>query len=268
MDRKGTTLIELMIALLIAAILAAGIYTTFRSQQHTYTVVEQVVDTQQSVRVAIDRMATEIGMAGFGLGNPSVLPGGVNGFTQVITTNSNDITIVGGFEQVKTTTDPKVPITITGIDTVAKTVTLSAATDEFDGAANKFISIGGLASHQVVSRTTNVLTLNQAPISAVGAYVFKIQAITYQVVNPDADGKPRLKRDENTGGGLQPLSENIESIQFVYYDSSGNTTTDPASVRRVRLTVMARADLADPDYKGGDSYRRRVLTSDIKLRNL
>ena len=60
------TLIELLVALTISGILVAGVYRTFVSQQHTYTVQEQVVDMQQNVRLAINRMTREIRMAGFG----------------------------------------------------------------------------------------------------------------------------------------------------------------------------------------------------------
>ena len=63
MNRKGITLIELLVALTISGILVAGVYRTFVSQQHTYTVQEQVVDMQQNVRLAINRMTRELRMA-------------------------------------------------------------------------------------------------------------------------------------------------------------------------------------------------------------
>ena len=66
MNRKGITLIELLVALTISGMLVAGLYRTFVSQQHTFTVQEQVVDMQQNVRLAINRMTRELRMAGFG----------------------------------------------------------------------------------------------------------------------------------------------------------------------------------------------------------
>ena len=63
---KGLTLIELLVAMAISSILIAAIYRTFIGQHKTYTVQEQVVDMQQNVRVAINRMMREIRMAGFG----------------------------------------------------------------------------------------------------------------------------------------------------------------------------------------------------------
>src|SRR5512136_1472898 len=65
-NTKGVTLIELLIALVISAILVGGIYRTFIHQQKSYATQEQVADMQQNVRVAINRMMREIRMTGFG----------------------------------------------------------------------------------------------------------------------------------------------------------------------------------------------------------
>lgn len=84
----GLTLIELLIALAVSAILMAGVYRTFIGQQKSYTVQEQVVDTQQNVRAAIDRMTTEIRMAGY---RKDILAstGNICGFTKVINPGNN-----------------------------------------------------------------------------------------------------------------------------------------------------------------------------------
>ena len=63
---KGVTLIELLIALVISSIVIAALYRVFISQQKTYTVQEQVKDMQQNARQSINRMMSEIRMAGFG----------------------------------------------------------------------------------------------------------------------------------------------------------------------------------------------------------
>jgi len=61
----GLTLIELLIALTVSAFVMAGLYRTVIGQQKSYTVQEQVVDAQQNVRAAVDRMTREIRMAGY-----------------------------------------------------------------------------------------------------------------------------------------------------------------------------------------------------------
>src|SRR4030065_201652 len=103
MNKRGVTLIELLIALVISAILVAGIYRVFISTQRSYMVQDQVVEMQQNVRGAINKMMREIRMVNFGrvvsfdelsisfISN--VLP--VNGFATVLTANPDNITIVG-----------------------------------------------------------------------------------------------------------------------------------------------------------------------------
>jgi prepilin-type N-terminal cleavage/methylation domain-containing protein len=272
---KGVTLIELLIALVISGILIAALYRIFIGQQKTYTVLEQVADMKQNVRVAVSKMMREIRMVG--LGNVSDvlgLAGGVNGFTQAITPNNNSITIVGGFRQVSTL----------AADAAGgqNQVTLTSATDaaQFDTDKHRFISIGGTESNTVTSINGAVLTLNN-PLKRTHKItdrwgnllsererppILKIQAITYTC--GVSGGKPALRRDENTGGGAQPLAENIENIEFVYFDSSDNPTANPSDIRKIRVTVKARTDMSDPDYKSGDGYRRREIMSNIQLRNI
>jgi prepilin-type N-terminal cleavage/methylation domain-containing protein len=268
---RGLTLIELTIALMMSSILIAALYRTFIVQQKTYTVQEQVVDMQQNVRVAINRMMSEIRMAGFGnVDNVLSLGGGVNGFTQVITPNSNTITIVGGFREVKRDSGEPILINSVGKDplTGKDTITLSYATDKFDGEKHHFISTGGLESNRVTSRNGNVLILD-LPLKLVpktGAPVFKIEAITYGLGT--SDGKKLLRRNENTGGGAFAVAENIEDLQFEYLDANGNPTGIPTNIRMVKVTVTARTDRSDPELGGGDGYRRRQIASNIYIRNM
>jgi prepilin-type N-terminal cleavage/methylation domain-containing protein len=96
-ENKGLSLIELLIVLVLSGILTAALYRTFINQQKIYTVQEQVVDMQQNMRFAIDRMAREIRMAGYG-GNILAAFGNINTFTEIITPvngiNNESITII------------------------------------------------------------------------------------------------------------------------------------------------------------------------------
>jgi type IV pilus assembly protein PilW len=275
---RGVTLIELLIALVISGLLIAALYRTFISQQKTYTVQEQVVDMQQNVRVAINKMMREIRMTGFGnLAGVLAQAEGVNGFTQMIVPQSKKITIVGGFKQIRRKNDD--PIQVTSIS--GNQVTLNYATDDFDPPdsadpekpednPHRFISIGGIESNYVLSQAGTKLTLEK-PLKLnhpAGTPIFKIQAITYDVGRSPSSGKMVLRRDENTGGGGVPLAENIESVQFEYFDGDGKSTANPATIRMIRVTVTAITNMADPEFKGGDGHRKRTVSSNIQLRNV
>lgn len=74
--------------------------------------------------------------------------------------------------------------------------------------------------------------------------------------------------DRNTGGGAQPLTENIQSFTFQYYDGNGNTTTTPADIRQIEITVTARTAKPDPDYSTNSGYRTYTLTAYVTPPNL
>ena len=65
MNQRGVTLIELLVALVITSFLMAGVYQVVVRQGRVYSAQEQVVDVQQSVRVAMDHMVRDIRMAGY-----------------------------------------------------------------------------------------------------------------------------------------------------------------------------------------------------------
>ena len=64
-NSKGFTVIELVIAIALAAVVMAGIYTAYRAQAASYLAQESVVDMMQNARTAMFYMQREIRMSGF-----------------------------------------------------------------------------------------------------------------------------------------------------------------------------------------------------------
>jgi type IV pilus assembly protein PilW len=64
-DKKGITLIELLIGLILCGIVIAGIYRLFVVQSKAYTVQDQVVEVQQSIRSAMEVLLRDLRMAGY-----------------------------------------------------------------------------------------------------------------------------------------------------------------------------------------------------------
>jgi len=270
MNKRGVTLIELLIALVISAILVAGIYRIFISTQRSYTVQDQVVEMQQNVRAAINKMMREIRMVNFGRivslnGGTfvsNILPMNIGGqvFPDVLTTNPNDITVIGGFEQIRR--DNGDPIVIESAS--GNQITLNFATDKFDGANNQFLSIGGEESFVVVSRSVRTLTLDRVPNNPVGHFIFKIRAVTYRL------NGLQLRRDINVGPP-QRLADNIDGLQFQYFNADGGqilTQNSANSVASIQVTITARTKDPDPTYGSDGGFRRRQIVSTIQLRNM
>jgi type IV pilus assembly protein PilW len=122
--------------------------------------------------------------------------------------------------------------------------------------------------------------------------------LIYTHYDTNADGAAdALGRDDvNSGTSTQLLAENIDELNFVYLDGSRNalsdmtSSVDPAdlpNIRSIQVTMVARSGIRDPEYTDkntyqnqnpggsevvytapGDNFRRRLLTTEIKCRNL
>ena len=71
LNKRGITLIELLIAFVILAITVAAIYRIFITQTRAYTVQDQVVDVQQNIRSAMEIMLRDLRMAQFHYNSPT-----------------------------------------------------------------------------------------------------------------------------------------------------------------------------------------------------
>jgi prepilin-type N-terminal cleavage/methylation domain-containing protein len=270
-NQKGITLIELLVALVISGLLLAGIYRTFINQQKTFVVQEQVVDMQQNMRSAINRMMTEIKMAGFGnLSMVMPVTLGVGTYNNVVNWN----TPTAGALTILAATGGTATLTASA-NVGQNQITVSTLTDAsgnslFDTANKKYISVGGLESYIITSidSGTGTITLNGSLTynHPLGTPLFNIRALSYQVAS--VNGIPTLLRDENIGDGPLAQADGIDNLQFTYLDAAGNPTANPPDVRIIRVTLTARAERQDPDLKNGDGYRRRQIASNIHLRNM
>ena len=202
---EGFTLIELMVAMVVASILLVGIYAAYVTQLRSHLTQQMTIEMQQNLRVAMQIMASDIRMAGY---------------------------------------DP----------------TRDADAGVVIMLANNF-------------RFTADLDEDSAIVGA--------EDVRYAI---NSNGS--LGRD--IGGGLQPVAENIDALNFVFLDEDRNVTGDPDAVRSVQVTIVGRSSKTMPamfnrqtdnqvyrNQQGqvilpspNDTFRRMILTSEIKCRNL
>ena len=104
--------------------------------------------------------------------------------------------------------------------------------------------------------------------------------VTYALADNDGDGDNDLERNSNL------IAENIDALDFVYLDGSGNVTASISQIRSVQITIVAKTGRGDPGFTNNnayfnqqdlvnpilaaqnDSFRRRRLATTIKCRNL
>lgn len=64
-NKKGLTLIELLVAFVISAMIIAAIYNFFIAQNKSYVVQDQVTEVQQGIKGAMEVLTRDLRMAGY-----------------------------------------------------------------------------------------------------------------------------------------------------------------------------------------------------------
>lgn len=267
-QEAGFTLVELLIATAISGVMLGAMISFFLVQRQYLGAQEQVTEMLQNARAAMDAMVDDIRLAGyaaprsqFGIwitwvspalnSNPHITPG--------VGIAADAISIIGSVDA------PETPLATIIAAAPAGTVTLTLAAgkgSEFNMTTKKLIFIGN-ENAVITGITGDTLTIDTNPVSAgnqglIGGYpantaIALVKVITYQIIDNT------LKRNENTGGGSQPVAENVENLQITHH---GNAIT---------IVLTARTSKQDLNYTHpttGDRYRRRTLSSEVQLRNL
>lgn len=254
-NSPGFSLIELMVALVISAILVAATYSFFVVQHKTYAIQTEVVGMQQSCRAALTVMLRELRMAGFGVGSSGF---DVEGFTQAITVVDNSgqpdrITVVFAAEEISTVQS------VSGVQVI-----LVDGGSRFDTDKRKYIAFETLHSVYTINNVIgNTLTLDSAPpayMDDFGATAFLVKAITYQMDS----GRHTLERVDRSltppGAGSDPndlwddIADYMEDFQINYPYNGDN------ELMKVAVTSSFQ------DYEG--NTRRRGHEAVVKVRNI
>lgn len=90
-DQRGFTLVEMLVAATISAVVLLATYSMHMTNLSTATRGENKIEVQQNARVAKKRMVREIRMAGY---DPSDALTALGGTTAIQTANANDITFI------------------------------------------------------------------------------------------------------------------------------------------------------------------------------
>lgn len=114
----------------------------------------------------------------------------------------------------------------------------------------------------IATNTTTLLRI-LSDLDGNGTTNGSYEDITFRYYDANDATYPRqIKRD--IGGGFQPLAENIDGCNFLYYDANGIETTTASSIRQIRITLTGRTTKADSNF----GYRYGTLTSLITPENL
>lgn len=305
-SERGFTLPELLIALVLASLVGMAAYTVFTSSSRSTVGQEDVTEAQQNVRVAMDRLAKDIRAAGFGLPDPpfflSIGSGGLVHSSPVNIVNggalaADSIILLGGGFPAGTlqagadcnqVSNTKICLNAAGIG--------AFLTGGNFNTSRRYISLDGikyieLANSQIELGDNKLLLSNPASLDrtyAPGTQVFIIQAVRW-TLNTALTGcsaaNPCLTR-QDLAVDNEVFAQNIEDMQFAFSrlgsaDFNPNDSSSDIDITAVRVNLVGRTrreviqgggvsrrpQLENRAAGDIDNYRRRVLTSVVKVRN-
>lgn len=224
------TLIELLAGMFVATLVVAGAYTVLTTSQKATRSNDQVVETQQNVRIAMDLLSRDIKHAGFGWTGTVAGPGGTTCATPIVPIDNTPAGNDTGPDSIRLA----VPIG----SSIAPTWTLANAvggtannipqinlpagavanmtTEAGGNLVGAIVTIGGVATATVSAVGGNTLSFPPIPPPAAfpaGMPVYLLQCVTYAIGTTSAacgTGSPCLLRN-----GVS-IADGIEDIQFAY----------------------------------------------------
>ncbi len=293
--RQGFTLIEIMVAVTIMAILTAQLLMVFSTQHVNTTRQERVTEVQQDARLVMEMMLVDARLAGFmvpSIAAVSSIDGGNNGSDVFCASDPRAIN-EGSLAAASSLFDRALLQVVLGpsqgsVTLVASTMDIdSNGTDDFTVGGGIIISdstkthcarIGSIAGN-AISFTPNT----PLGFSASTAQGRAVPALIYQVT---ADGL------ERNGVTLSTQVEDLQAEFGVDVNADGEVVgaefpihdldaSDLSLVRTVRLTITTRTPSEDPLFTGSgfpaaanrlagaaDGFRRRRVAAGAVLRNL
>ena len=275
-SEQGITLIELMAGLFVATLVVAGAYTVLTTSQKATRSNDQVVETQQNVRTAMDLLSRDIKHAGFGWTGPVAGPGATTCATPIVPIDNTP----AGNDTGPDTIRLAVPIgssiapawtlasAVGGSNTNIPQITLPAgavanmATEAGGSLVGAVVTIAGAATATVASVGGN--TLNFPPIPPPAAFpagmpVYLLQCVTYSIGTTAAacgTGSPCLLRN-----GVS-IADGIEDIQFAYACDGCVATVNGGVEDRIIDNQGGAAGFDQADFITNNAWTTSPMTAD------
>lgn len=281
---KGSTLSEVLVTMTLGLIVLAGVYSFHITSMPVYSIQDQILETQQNLRIGLELLVEDIQRAG---GN------GIPAATAITVTNSS--TAADSFRllipdpTICPAPNPQV-IPIVTYNGAAATMLLFAGSTcaAMDEKVGMVVTADGL-NYRTIQVTDVTTTSDQVNFGAglspmnsagglsadyTGGTLVLLRQVDYTIDITDPK-KPILKRDLNDGAGGQSLANNIEDMQVTLgydrnsdgalsevgsaanddewvFNVSGESNAGEATtnLRAVDIVLIGRTRLEDLKFKG------------------
>jgi prepilin-type N-terminal cleavage/methylation domain-containing protein len=273
LTRRGFSLVELLVALVLLAIVSTAVYRVLVNNQRLYVAQTQRIDLQQNIRAAETILPAEFRELDASEGDikamsatsltiramrwlafacsPPALGLGLNGLTLTIRGGAPGQPVFFGSRPPDINKD-SVLIYYDGNGTIRADdgwalgrVTGSLGLNCPTGGTGVQLTLGGPLPLALPAPTPPALTSNFAGAITNGAPVRGFEVVTYQLYKPAGDTSWYLGL-QPAGASMQPLIGPLlpNGLTFSYFDSAGTAQNNPALVSRIDIVIRARTALA------------------------
>jgi len=296
LGRRGYSIIELLIALVLLSMVSAAIYKVLVNNQRLYLAQTQTIDLNQNMRAAVAILPAEFRELDAADGDIQAmtatsitiramrqlafvcltppLGGGIGQLTLTIrkvpmygtrqTFNVNDSLLIYWEGNPLTRADDQ--WLLGQIKTV---VTGAVCSDSGPAGPGTVPNQGFTLSMQ--PQWINNAALNVANAITRGAPVRGFDNVTYSVYQSPTDNNWYLGQTNNSaGGGIQPIIGPLigaNGVTFSYYDSVGTVTGAPTSVAQIQILLRARTVSPIRDASGVQAFKVDSIVTRVALRN-
>ncbi len=259
---RGFSLVEVMIALLLSAVVTSAAFKAYVSQHKNYMIQDDITNIQQNARASLDELTRQVRMAGYQLPNglPSILASNTNPDTITITYHQSgcDTYLSAAMPQ------PSAELKC-GSDVSCFSVGQWVYIWEADSAKGEWLN---LTQVQAGSNHLQHNTMSLSRKYGANSNVLSITQLKFYVDRSDTT-HPKLMMAP-ISGVAQIYADDISDLQFTYRLKNGTTVDVPASyqdVVEVLIAVTGRSTNPDPDRPAGKQYRYRTFNTSVMLRN-
>lgn len=262
-SNRGVTLIELLVASVIALIATGAALELYVSQQQGWIAQENITDMQQNGRAAVDEIVYHVRQAGYHI--PPALEA-----IYASNTNPDTITLVYLKEPIcdAALKDP-MPQPSSELKCYPDSIDCFIS-DTWAYIYDPAAEIGEFFLITNVQYASGHIQHNTMPFSRVypaGSQIFMIEVVTFFVDNTTDPDHPRLMV-ERADGIPQIYADNIEDLQLTYTLAHGavvDTLISSQLVREVNIELIARTERED---EIADGFVRDTFVTSVFTRNL
>ena len=262
-NRRGFTLVELMIVAVLGAIVVGATYEIMLSSQRAHTIQTAQIQGQQTVRAGLDILFSELREISPSEGD-------------ILTMGSDQIEIraMRAFGLVCGVSATGSPLRVKKIGRFfadGDSIVVFADNDP-DISSDDTILFGAVSSLDSTDTCSGADTAQSITVPALvlaalandtvrlGAPVRGFSVYTYGLFLVDGDYYLGRESGVTTAPLVGPLAPN--GVSFIYMDALGNVTTDPLAVAQIEVTLRSRSRVVSQRGPVADS-----LTTVIYLRN-